>query len=62
MGAWQMDPADIGRDDGEQSERIDHQTDAEKSSLPALSATDHADGAVEEDQQKPQQHEIANNP
>ena len=43
-------------------EGIDHQADTEKASLPALAATDHADGAVEEDQQKPRQDEITNDP
>ena len=59
-GLGKVEPAHIGRNDGKEPEGIDHQADTEKASLPSLASTNHADGAVEKDQQKTQQDEITN--
>jgi hypothetical protein len=62
VGAWYVQPAHVRWDDGEKPQRIDHQTEAEEASLATLSATGHANGAVEENQQKAEKREVANDP
>jgi len=49
VGTRYVEPTHIGRDDGDKPEGVDHQAAAKEPRLPTPAATDHADGAVDED-------------